>query len=732
MYLKNKFDLKLFLFIFLSSSSIEVNAGINDYIYKHSDISSYSNYSTLGLIQNPNARFNPAGTVGFNWSSFDPYLQGSIVAYPFDWMEAAYQYTDVNNAFYSNSKEFSGSQTYKDKGFDAKFKLFSETRYIPQIALGIRDLAGSGTFGAEYIVASKFLKADQFLIDASFGLGWGGLSNNDFSNPLTKLSDRFKERSEISDTQGGEFNIDRYFSGNMGIFGGMEIFLPNFKGLRVKIEYDGTNYKEEGFPFGRESSKFAFEPVKQSQSRFNYGVLFPVNKSLHLKAAFTKGNTFTFGFSFAGFWGPKDPLIKKKDEYREIKNKEIVQQVTSDNDLYLYRAALIELKNNNIYLQNANRDNEILSVAYAQSKFSSFSRGTGRVARVLDSVSPKEISTFKLESVNAGMSMNEVIIDRESFTRVQGDNLYKLARKDIAIQSSQFKKESYEYNPEGGFPATFWKISPVIRSQIGGPDGFYFGDISLGYNSETKFSRNIALITQAQVGILNNFGELKLASDSILPHVRSDIVQYLKSTRDYSIRRVQLNIFNNPFKNIYTKFSAGLLEEMFSGYGGEVLYRPFHKNYAIGAELWQVRQREYNMLFEHLDYETLTGHVNFYYKEPRSQVLLTLRGGRFLAKDSGINFDFSRIFPSGLRMGAFFSLTDISEQEFGEGSFDKGFYFHIPMEIFFDKYSKGYTGFGLKPLTRDGAALINHAYHLWGVTDEGQLMNVHDWADLYD
>jgi hypothetical protein len=727
---KKKFDLKLFLF--LACFSITSNADIDDYVYRYSNVSSYSNYSTLGLIQNPSARFNPAGTIGFNWSSFEPYLQGSIVAYPFDWMEAAYQYTDVNNALYSNSKDFSGAQTYKDKGFDAKFRLFSETLYLPQIALGIRDLAGSGTFGAEYLVASKFLKFDKFLIDASFGLGWGGLSNNDFSNPLTKLSDRFEERSMISDTQGGEFNIDRYFSGNMGIFGGMEIFLPNLRGARIKIEYDGTNYKAEGFPFGNESSKFAFEPVKQSQSRLNYGILLPINKSFHLKAAFTKGNTITFGFSLSGFWGPKDPLIQKKDNFREVENKEIVQKVTADSDLYLYRAALIELKKNNIYVQNANRDDDTLKVAYAQAKFSSFSRSTGRAAQVLDSISPKEISTFKLESINAGMSMNEVTIDRKSFHRLQEDNLYKLAKKDITITSSHFEKESYDYNPEGGFPATFWKISPVIRSQIGGPDGFYFGDISLGYNSETKFSRNIALITQAQVGVVNNFGELKLSSDSILPHVRSDIVKYLKSTRDYSVRRVQLNIFNNPFKNIYTKFSAGLLEEMFSGYGGEILYRPFHRNFAIGAELWKVKQREYNMLLKHLDYETLTGHINLYYKEPRSQVILTMRGGRFLAKDSGITFDFSRKFPSGLRMGAFFSLTDISEQEFGEGSFDKGFYFHIPMEIFFDKYSKGYTGFGLKPLTRDGAALLNHAYHLWGVTDDGQLMNLDDWTDLYD
>jgi len=729
---KEKFDTRLSLLLLCALFSAAVSATTNDYLYRYSDTSSYSNYSTLGLIQNPTARFHPAGTVSFNWSHFDPYLQGSIVAYPFEWMEAAYQYTDVNNALYSNSKDFSGAQTYKDKGFDAKFRLLSETSSLPQIAIGIRDLAGSGTFGAEYLVASKFMKVNKYLIDASFGLGWGGLANNDVSNPLIKLSDRFEERSGMSDTQGGELSIDRYFSGNMGFFGGLEIFFPNAKGLRLKIEYDGTDYKEEGFPFGKESSKFAFEPVLQSQSRLNYGLIYPMNKSLHLKAAFIKGNTLTFGFSVAGFWGPKDPVIKKKDNYKDVKNKEVIQVVTADNDLYLYRAALIELRKNNLFIQNADREGDTLKVAYSQATFSRFSRGTGRVARVLNSVAPKDITTFKLESMNAGMSMNEITIDRESFQRFEEDKFFKLATKDMKVESTTFKNNSYAYNPDGGFPATFWKISPIVRSQIGGPDGFYFGDISLGYNSETKFTRNIALITQAQVGVVNNFQSLKLASDSILPHVRSDIVQYLKATTDYSIRRVQLNIFNNPLKDIYTKFSAGLLEEMFSGYGGEVLYRPFNQNFAVGAELWSVKQREYNMLFKHLDYETLTGHVNFYYKEPKSQVILTVRGGRFLAKDSGFNFDFSRVFPSGLRMGAFFSLTDISEQEFGEGSFDKGFYFHIPMEIFFDKYSKGYTGFGLKPLTRDGAALINHAYHLWGVTDEAQLMNISDWSDLYD
>ena len=113
--------------------------------------------------------------------------------------------------------------------------------------------------------------------------------------------------------------------------------------------------------------------------------------------------------------------------------------------------------------------------------------------------------------------------------------------------------------------------------------------------------------------------------------------------------------------------------------------------------------------------------------------MLIVRGGKFLAKDSGFNFDFSRRFPSGLVLGAFFSLTDISEAEFGEGSFDKGFYFHIPIEIFSSSYRKSYSSFGLRPLTRDGAQLVQHNLHLYGVTEQGSFNNFsNNFDDLYE
>ena len=86
------FKLKSLALIHLLSTSIYGRS--DDYIYPFKEYS-FSNYGTLGLIQNPNARFLDEGSLGFSWSHNDPYLRGSLIAYPFDWLEASYQYADI-------------------------------------------------------------------------------------------------------------------------------------------------------------------------------------------------------------------------------------------------------------------------------------------------------------------------------------------------------------------------------------------------------------------------------------------------------------------------------------------------------------------------------------------------------------------------------------------------------------------------------------------------------------
>ena len=679
----------------------------------------------------PTARTFPEGSLAFSWSNIDPYLRGSLVAYPFDWLEASYQYVDVNNALYSNVPEFSGGQTYKDKSFDVKVKLLSQSNFIADVAVGARDLAGTGVFGAEYIVATKSFNN----FDISLGMGWGNLSVDKFSNPLTKVSDRFISRGGgADDTRGGEFNVDSFFSGPMSLFGGIEYVIPNLRGARLKVEYDATDYRLEGFPFGNSSFKYAFKDVRQSSSPYNFGLLYPVSDLLHLKINFVKGNTISFGFSLQASLGSKNAFIPKKDPLRSIPNSEVIKRVTSRDDELLYKASIRYLNERDIYVQAVDiKDNE-MHVAYSQSKFQSYIRSSGRAFSMLDQIAPEKIKYLTVTNLNAGLGMHSITVDREVFSKYKDTNTYTLVTKDIELASTKFDKSNFKYNPVTRYPTSFWSLSPSIRSQIGGPDGFYFGDARISLNAETLFRKNLSLRTSISYGLGDTFDELKLKSDSVLPHVRTDINEYLKGgSKRPIISSLQLNYFDELSKNFYYKISAGLMEPMFGGIGSEILYRPFNKSFAIGAELWKVKQRDYDQLFDFRDYETTTGHINLYYKHPASQVLFHIKGGRFLAEDSGIAFDFSRRFKSGLRMGVFFSQTDISKAEFGEGSFDKGFYFFAPIELFFTKYAKQTTGFGLRPITRDGGASLIHNFHLFGITEQAQLLNLNrDFDDLYE
>ena len=54
--------------------------------------------------------------------------------------------------------------------------------------------------------------------------------------------------------------------------------------------------------------------------------------------------------------------------------------------------------------------------------------------------------------------------------------------------------------------------------------------------------------------------------------------------------------------------------------------------------------------------------------------MMAVHVGRYLAKDRGYTFEARRTFDSGFSLGAFFTRTNVSAEDFGEGSFDKDFF----------------------------------------------------------
>ena len=166
------------------------------------------------------------------------------------------------------------------------------------------------------------------------------------------------------------------------------------------------------------------------------------------------------------------------------------------------------------------------------------------------------------------------------------------------------------------------------------------------------------------------------------------------------IGRAQLDYHLSPSINHHLMFSGGILENMFSGIGMEYLYFRQETNYAFGIEAFSVRKRDYEWRFGHLDYKNNMIKGNFYLRNYGSIPFdMKISAGEYLAGDKGFTIEFSRTYEGGLRLGAFASITNVSREDFGEGSFDKGVFFSIP--IF-----GNLVDYTWKPLTKDPAATL--------------------------
>ena len=85
----------------------------------------------VGLITIPTARHAEEGLIGFSYSAFEPYNHYRFYSNPYDWLEVSFFYTDINTIRYNLGET---GQSYKDKGFSAKFLLKKEDN-LPSISL---------------------------------------------------------------------------------------------------------------------------------------------------------------------------------------------------------------------------------------------------------------------------------------------------------------------------------------------------------------------------------------------------------------------------------------------------------------------------------------------------------------------------------------------------------------------------------------------------------------------
>ena len=628
---------------------------------------------------------------------------GTLSASPFDWLEASYFYYRPSDLIWEGNNV---RGHYLDKGFNVKFVYRSKKSNIPNLAIGLDDFAGTGFFTREYIVATNQFNNTKLTV----GMGWGKFTGkNSFKNPLSQFSPAFTTRPERTSDNNltGTPSYNEWFRGDAAIFGGLEHSISFVKGLNLKLEYDPFDYLD----FSANNRDDAIYAIRKKDSDINIGLTYALNKFTSIHASYIKGNTFNLSFNFAITFDnslstkPKfKPKVVKQNEIKESKNifyEDLLYNLNT-NRLFLQTSTLNKNGNLDISISTSDHTNAIRSSSYAAS-----------ISKKVADLNDIDLSLINVSHINAGIELNKITYIADYLSENSNTPMeLKIRNSKIdSGNSSEFLED--EFRPRVIFPTIFSSISPSISSHVGNPEKFYFGGINLQHISEIQFSRNLLLSTELNLRIYDNFQDSISGPGSVMEHVRTDLVQYLKED-DLYIGRMQLDYIWSPQKDLYAKISGGIFEQMFGGFGGELLYKPFGKNYNVGFELFQVKQRTFDQRLNFQEYETITGHISLGYRFADG-IESNLSFGRYLARDDGFTLDIGKRTQSGFKAGIYFTRTNVSAETFGEGSFDKGFYFQIPLDLFNNEYKGNYSTFKLAPLTRDGGAKLVHDKDLRGL-----------------
>jgi hypothetical protein len=442
--------------------------------------------------------------------------------------------------------------------------------------------------------------------------------------------------------------------------------------LRFKTEFDPTITP----------SRVGYE---EKSSDLNFALDYQVTNTLLASISFERGN----------YVGVK--FVVSDNISRRNLNTYSYRKIDSDSKL---AQLVVNLQDNGISLEEISytNDNELI-VGLRQTNYQN----------------PKSLVSMLHE-----LDKDIGLTNKDEITIMNFVNGMEVSTLETSIKSSNSKLISVNepmvartvYAKEGEFPRYFQFFQPKLRTFIGSREGFLYYGLFLEHISKYMFDDGLFIDSQLAVSLNNNFNELTIPPVDTYPaQVRTDIKDYLNGIDEgLAIKRLNINKFSKLSKNSYLFISGGILEEMFNGFGFEYLNHSINRNLSYGFEVFRVKKRGYEYNFKMLDYMKTTAHANLYYKFGSSGFHSKLSWGQYLAGDEGGTVKVWKRFRNGAEMGAYATFTDVSFEEYGEGSFDKGVFFKIPFDVFGQKSLNSY---GWKPLTKDPGSKLNKPYELY-------------------
>jgi hypothetical protein len=656
-----------------------------------------------GLINMPDARFNPDGTLRFGTTYAKPYLDFSANATLLPWLETNLAVTQISGVagFPTDTAGFGGAYgSYKDKNSGFKVRLLAERGWWPSVAVGAQDTFGTGLFPRQYAVATKTAG------DAQLTLGYG-----------RQLID--------------------------GAFGGIR-YSPAWLGnWSFVAEYDASDYKN--FPFAEQSGvsertrgisgaveyRLGWMSLAVSDQRGVPGVAAYVSIPLEQKE-----------------WIPK---TAEPEPYVKVLPRPTLAQWEQDpvHRKRMYDALFRQdFKDIRIHID----PNARLTLVLTNIRISEMSRAVGRAARTALLLGPLETEEIRITYTNNGLP-----VATYEFSDLRKLNRYfngLLTRKELAgtIAIRYADPSSYppkdkddlmaalemptdanvRYGDDGNFISfksrdaglTLFQIKPTLSTYLNGPNVFQYNIGVLG-TYDRELSQSFFLNSGLNLTLYENISDAVGVNNSTLPHVRSDFGLYAGGSR-VKLDHLLLNRVYQPAERNYARLTGGYIEQMYGGVEAQWLYVERGAPWAFDVSVDAVKQRNYDGWFGFLDYETVTTLAALHYKLPY-QSTVTVRAGRFLARDYGARFEIKRRFRIGMELGAWYTVTDAVDTGIaGQANYrDKGVFVSIPFEPLLANDTRVTTGFSLAPWTRDPGQMVKSPADLYDTLEKPVMIDMY-------
>ena len=672
-------------------------------------------YGMPGLVDMPTAQVMPDADLALTASHFEGTTRGTLAFQAMPRLTFSFRYAGI--------QDFGTEDVRLDRSFDVHWQFLQEGGWWPGMAVGVRDIVGTGIYSGEYIVATRHFGAnDQLSVTA--GLGFGRFGERDgFSNPLGLGTRPAREVGS-----GGTIDFDQFFKGDAAFFGGLEYKATDR--LRFQLEYSSDLYSLE-----------AAQGLVEVDSPFNVGLTYRIGNIGTLGAHYLYGSTVGLSFSFSN--NPKQgaPDRTSYERPRPLEPRPVSDTPYSTDWLIepstpnVLRANVEERfdEDGRLELFMLYMDPDRATIRVRNKGYGQEAQALGRVLRILQQTMPNSIETFEVVFVVNGLDTSRYRANRSELEDLQpqtDDALPSLGGGAVlAVQRVQDPETMRIWGHDRS--KLSYGIAPYTEAFLFDPETPIRGAIGAEAYAKYEFGRGFVAEGVARLPILSNLSGSRIV-DGVEPNgpfpVRSQLALYNQESTA-RVERLTFSHYGKVGADYYTRLSLGYFERMFAGLSGEVLWQQTDSEFGLGLELNHVWRRDFDGGLGLQDYSVTSGHVSAYFPlwgDFRGQ----LDVGRYLAGDYGATLRVSRVFDNGWRVGAFATLTDVGFDEFGEGSFDKGIELVVPFSWFTGRASRDERAVTLRPVQRDGGARLSVQDRLHEVVTDYHRPKLEDTEDL--